>query len=174
MAMEKLLELQKKLITFKKDWLNPHFKSKYLTLDNLLDTILPACNELWILIRHEMKDQIVITTISVGKDSITSEFPITDLGSPQKVWSAITYAKRYNLWMLLNIVTDDDDDWNKASEKKIERKEFTQENYDRFEKEYKKHLEKYPDAKSMLKMLDVQYIVSDEYKTKITDFYSKL
>jgi hypothetical protein len=34
---------------------------------------------------------------------------------PQKAWSEITYWKRYNLWQLLNIQTDLDDDWNQAS-----------------------------------------------------------
>jgi len=42
--MKKLLEVQNQLITFKKDGTNPHFKSKYLTLDNLLEKLLPICN----------------------------------------------------------------------------------------------------------------------------------
>lgn len=171
--MEKLLEVQKKLLKFKKNWKANY--GKYITLDDLLDHLLPVCNDLDILVYHTMSDGKVITTVMSWKQSITSEFPITDLSSPQKVGASITYAKRYNLGQIFNIVTDDDtDDGNKVAEKKIERKEFWQKQYETFEKEYKKHLEKYPNAESMLKMLDTQYIVSDEYKKSITDFYSKL
>lgn len=171
--MLKLLEVQKKQLSFKKDWTNPHFKSKYLTLDNLLEWLLPICSELWILITHTMKDWILTTKVTDWKEETKSEFPIWDESNPQKIWSLITYWKRYNIGMIFNVVTDEDDDWNKASAK-IERKEFWQKQYETFEKEYKKHLEKYPTAESMLKMLDVQYIMSDEYKEKITEFYSKL
>lgn len=169
--MKKLLELQKKLITFKKDGTNPHFKSKYLTLDNLLDTILPECNELWLLVRHEMKNNIVVTTVSDDKDSITSEFPITDLSNPQKVWSAITYAKRYNLGMIFNIVTDDDDDWNKASEK--QKTEFTQTIFDKFKTEFRKYKDKYTTPDDFLSMLDTNYILNYKMIREVVKFYNE-
>lgn len=114
----KLLEIQKLLVKVKKWWVNPHFKSKYITLDWLLETIIPLCNERDILIRHATKDQEVVTTITDGSEEIVSSFPIGDISNPQKIGSAITYAKRYNLWQLFNIVTDEDDDGNKASESK--------------------------------------------------------
>jgi hypothetical protein len=47
-----------------------------------------------------------------------SEFPVI-ASDPQKIWGAITYGKRYNLWQLFNISTDEDDDWNNASESTI-------------------------------------------------------
>jgi hypothetical protein len=56
----------------------------------------------------------------------------------------------------------------------VQRKEFSEENYTKFESEYKKHIGKYPNAQSMLSMLDTQYVVSEEYKKKITDFYANL
>lgn len=170
--MKKLLELQKKLITFKKDGTNPHFKSKYLTLDNLLDTILPECNELWLLVRHEMKNNIVITTVSDDIYSITSEFPITDLSNPQKVWSAITYAKRYNLGMIFNIVTDDDDDWNKASEKSREKFVFWQEQLDNFKKDRRKHKDKLTTHTKAIEFIKTaNYTISDEISNLLKDFY---
>jgi len=175
--MKKLLEVQNQLITFKKDGTNPHFKSKYLTLDNLLEKLLPICNDLWLLIVHSMKDNMVTTTVISDKEEMSSSFPITDFTNPQKIWSAITYAKRYNLGMIFNVVTDDDDDGNKASDNHkplIERKEFTEANYTKFTEEYKKHIGKYPTAESMIKMLDTQYVVSEHYKTRITEFYKSL
>lgn len=174
--MQKLLEVQKKLLKFKKEWKANYWK--YITLDDLLDKLLPVCNELDILVYHSMKDWVVVTTVRDWKSSITSEFPVSDISSAQKVGASITYAKRYNLWQLFNIVTDDDtDDWNKVNDKPIppkQRVEFTEKQYDSFTKEYKKHLQKYPNAESMIKMLDVQYILSDDYKKKITEFYKKI
>lgn len=124
MLEEKLLEIQKLLVKVKKWWVNPHFKSKYITLDWLLDILIPLCNERDILIRHATENQEVVTTVAYikSKESSKSEylhsrFPVWDISNPQKIGSAITYAKRYNLWQLFNIVTDEDDDWEKASEK---------------------------------------------------------
>lgn len=180
--MKSLLEVQKKLLSFKKNWLNPHFKSKYLTLDNLLEWLLPICNDLWILITHTMKDWILTTKVSDDKETITSEFPIWGESNPQKIWSLLTYWKRYNIGLIFNVTTEEDDDWNKASQVKEnhkpipekERVKFENKHYDKFIQEYKKHLEKYPNAESMIKMLDVQYILNEEYKNKIVEFYKTI
>ena len=111
----KLLEIQKKLLKFGKDANNPFYKSKYLTLDHLLEKLLPVCNDAGILIWHYTDNNEVVTAISDGTDIMTSRFPIVNVTDPQKIGSCISYAKRYNLWQLFNIVTDDDDDGNKAS-----------------------------------------------------------
>ena len=52
------------------------------------------------------------------------------------------------------------------------RKQFSVSNYETFKKEYKKHIGKYPTAESMIKMLSVQYILSDNAKAKIIEFYN--
>lgn len=168
--MQKLLELQKLWLKFKKEWKANYWK--YITLDDLLDKLLPECNRLDILVYHNMVDWKVITTVWDWKTTLTSEFPISNMSSEQKIWASISYAKRYNLWQLFNIVTDDDtDDWNKVTDKKIVKKDFTQEMYEKFEKEHNKYVSNYPTSESMLKMLDTQYIISDEFKKKITEFY---
>tara|TARA_R110002049_G_scaffold69404_4_gene179851 strand:+ start:1859 stop:2383 length:525 start_codon:yes stop_codon:yes gene_type:complete len=66
------------------------------------------------------KDIFVITTIShiVDKDILRSKVPVlingNDKDNPQKMGSAITYAKRYGLQSLYGLASDDDA--NSASE----------------------------------------------------------
>lgn len=112
----KLFILQKAQIKLKKDADNPFFKSKYITLENILDTYEPLFIENNLLCLHYSKDNKLITEI-IDLDSsekVLSEFNIYNT-DPQKQGSEVTYWKRYNLWQLLNIQTDIDDDWNLAS-----------------------------------------------------------
>lgn len=172
--MKKLLEIQKKLITFQKDWLNPHFKSKYLTLDSLLEKLLPICNELDLLIYHHMQDNMVVTTVKDGDQFIQSSFPITDFTNPQKIGSAITYAKRYNLWQIFNIVTDDDDDGNKASEKTKQKYIFGIEQLEKFKNDRNKHKEKLITHEMAIKFIEsANYTISSEISTLLRKFYDE-
>jgi len=111
----KLLTIQKKELTFKKNAKNPYYNSSYLTLDELIKTLKPILNELKIVIIHKNNKRNVITEVidTESNEKIRSVFPIPDnITDPQKMGSAITYAKRYNLGELFNIVTDEDDDGN--------------------------------------------------------------
>lgn len=116
MIQERLLKLQKEWVALKKDASNPFFKSKYITLDNIIETYNPLLTELGIVCYHYTKDNKLTTTLFDIEDKtfIESEFNIYN-NDPQKQGSEITYWKRYNLWQLLNIQTDTDDDWNIAS-----------------------------------------------------------
>lgn len=169
--MQKLLEVQKKLLKFKKEWKANY--GKYITLDDLLDKLLPVCNELDILVYHSMVDWKVITTVRDWKNSLTSEFPVSDISSAQKVWASITYAKRYNLWQLFNIVTDDDtDDGNKI---KKEVQIFWLEQLEKFKKDWNKHKEKlttYTKAIQMIK--DANYTITEEISNLLKVFYDDL
>lgn len=118
----KIMEIQKLNLSVSKDSKNPFFKSNYVSLDNLVSTITPHLNERWLLIYHYSEDKN-INTVVADVDSweiIKSTFPMIDSNDPQKLWSCISYAKRYNLWQLFNIITDRDDDANIASDKKVE------------------------------------------------------
>jgi len=171
---QKLFEIKKLRITLTRD--TKAFNYKYATLDQIQEKINPLLEEHNLLVTHYINNNELCTKISNlddEKDFVISSIWLWDLLKAQDKWSAITYYRRYNLLSLFDLEVEDDDG-AKASWVKIVRKEFTQENYDRFEKEYKKHIPNYPTAESMLKMLDTQYIVSYEYKKSITDFYSKL
>lgn len=180
----KLLEIQKKLLTFWKDGANPHFKSKYLTLDHLLEKLLPVCNELDLLITHQTKDGNVVTIVTDGKDIIESFFPIGDTSNPQKIGSAITYAKRYNLGQIFNIVTDDDDDGNKASvqeDKKEENKtwftkpRFWKEQLDNMVKDVAKSPKKYQwlSLEELLARIDAKRYLWEDQRGFIEEFYNR-
>lgn len=115
---EKLFKLQG--LTFAKDASNPFFKSKYLTLDKLLKELNPILEKNNLLIFHYMKEGQVITRVTnldsaENEDFIESAFPVQQNIEPQKVGSAITYAKRYNIGQIFNIITDSDDDGNVSS-----------------------------------------------------------
>lgn len=119
--INKLFEIQQLNLSVKKDGKNPHFKNEYITLDKLISKLQPICNEQWLLIIHKTIDGQVITSIidtKSGEDA-SSYFPLWDTTNPQKVGSAITYAKRYNLCQIFNIISDRDDDANIASIKDV-------------------------------------------------------
>lgn len=174
----KLLEIQKQLLSFKKDGKNPHFKSSYLTLDSLLDKLLPVCNDLWVLIYHKTVDGNVVTVVTDGewKSSIESSFPIGDTSNPQKVWSAITYGKRYNLWQIFNIVTDDDDDGNKASVTVVAKDTtFGKENFTgKHLKSFVSALELWQwdkDLEETLTEIRKKYILSEDHQASVEEYH---
>lgn len=119
---QKLFAIQGMNLTFKKTENNPYFKSKYLPLDELQKTLAPALQEQGLLVLHRTDDNAVCTfvfNVDDPQEQLFSRFPLLPYLEPQKVGSAISYAKRYNLGQLFNIITDEDDDGNKASEKNI-------------------------------------------------------
>ena len=124
----KLLEIQKLHLEFEKDAKNPFFKSNYVSLDSIVSKLTPHLDKQWLLVTHYTTNGNIVTkVVDVAMDKwefcIESSFPLIQSTDPQKLWSCITYAKRYNLWQLFNIVTDRDDDGNEAS-KKVEKKEL--------------------------------------------------
>ena len=107
-----LLEIQQKRMKYHKNG-KAHY-GKYLNLEDLLDVLLPELNERGVLITHTVQDRELSTRITLGTEHVESFFPMPDLQDPQKLGSAITYAKRYNLASIFNIVSDKDDDGEKA------------------------------------------------------------
>lgn len=123
----KLLEIQKLHLSFEKDAKNPFFKSNYVSLDSIVEKLTPHLDKQWLLVYHFTESKQIVTEVVDTEDdsAVQSSFPLIDSNDPQKLWSCITYAKRYNLGQLFNIVTDRDDDGNEASE--IEKKEIKKE-----------------------------------------------
>lgn len=96
-----------------RDATNPHFRSRYVTLDHLLEASRPALAAHGLLLsQHLTASDTIITRISDGTDELTSEVRICSGGTqnPQQYGSAVTYARRYALTALLAISTDADDD----------------------------------------------------------------
>lgn len=119
---KKLFEIQKLGLTFTKNAENPFFHSKYLDLDKLNKGLMPTLNTKGMLLLHRTSDKCVVTEIIdvESGESISSLFPIPEsIIDPQKMGSVITYAKRYNIGQLFNIITDKDDDAEMVRDGKV-------------------------------------------------------
>lgn len=111
---------QAKFETVRKNGENPHFKSKYATLDEVWETVRAAVNEAGLIVfctietTAEGKKELTTHVAEIGSgEEICCSFPIVSQATtPQAVGSAMTYARRYTLTALLEIVTGDgaDDD----------------------------------------------------------------
>lgn len=103
-----------------KDKSNSFFKTSYATLDNIVNCVQPALLAEGVRIENRCEvlgDVFVLHTslvvIETGVREV-STIPIA-IGKPQDQGGAITYARRYNLTALLNLLTEDDDDGNQSS-----------------------------------------------------------
>jgi ERF superfamily len=103
-----------------KNKINPHFKSKYATLDEILEAIAPAllANNLLLIQPTFVKDNLtVLKTILIHAESgeqLESELTIPAIADPQKLGAAMTYYRRFSICSLLAIAPDDDDDGTTA------------------------------------------------------------
>jgi hypothetical protein len=117
---KKLLEFQKKGITLKKDGVNPHFRSSYVTLNEVLDKVKGPLNEAGVVIvQSPGADGLSTRLIDTEDDTQIESFtPFVNPADMQKLGGAITYARRYALISMLGL-EDEDDDGNKASGKGV-------------------------------------------------------
>src|SRR3989344_5406416 len=115
----KLLEFQMENITITKDGINPHFKSSYSTVNEVLSKVRKPLNDLGILIlQTPEKEGLRTQLIDTEDDSEVSCFmPYVEISTAQKLGSCNTYNRRYSLVTLLGL-EDEDDDGNVASERK--------------------------------------------------------
>lgn len=116
MIHKKLLEFQKLTVVLKKKGENPHFRSKYVPLNEVLEKIKPHLNRMNILILQiPLKDSLHTKLIDTEDDSFVESFmPYVEVTTAQKLGSNNTYNRRYSLVTLLNL-EDEDDDGNEAS-----------------------------------------------------------
>lgn len=117
-----LVAFQEDVKRIDKDGVNPHFRSTYTTLDNMIDETKP------ILQKHGLTvmqfpggdgERVTIRTLILHQSGewIESE-PLTlrpTKQDPQGVGSAITYGRRYSYAAALSLALGDDDDGNAAS-----------------------------------------------------------
>jgi hypothetical protein len=117
-----LVEVQRELAPISKDSVNPHFKTKYASLDKLTEIVRPILCKHDIAIMQGGAEQddkgVTVETKLLHSSgewiSGTYRLPM-EKTNPQGAGSAITYARRYGLGSILALTTDDDDDANEAS-----------------------------------------------------------
>jgi hypothetical protein len=108
------------LVQPKKDGVNPHYKSKYATLDSVVAAIDDAAEKanLTYVQMTDYRDGafVLITTIMhTSGESISGSYVLPSTGKPQEIGSALTYARRYALSAAFGVVADEDDDGNSAA-----------------------------------------------------------
>lgn len=106
-----------------KDATNPHFKSKFASLANVREVVVPAFAKhglavLMPLVTVDGGVGVIPTIIHESGESLT--LPTFSLPAakqdPQGFGSAATYVRRYAWMAVAGVVGDDDDDGNAATE----------------------------------------------------------
>jgi hypothetical protein len=114
-----LLEVQKEAPALQRDGLNPHFKSQYVTLETVMQTVLPILNRHGIVLSQSTDDEDNLITMLIDAETGNGTESTMKLrvakDDPQGYGSAMTYARRYAIMGMLGLVADADDDGNAAS-----------------------------------------------------------
>jgi hypothetical protein len=108
---DKLFEFQKLNITIKRDGSNPHFKSKYSTLNEVLDKVRKPLNELGVLIIFTPNENGMLTTLRhvASGTEVVGYSKYVGISKAQDVLSCNTYYCRGTLQSMLGLEADDDD-----------------------------------------------------------------
>jgi len=115
-----LVEATKEFDKVTKNADNPFYKSRYSTLDHLIECTKSALLKHGIIITQDgMMPEVGQTTVTTKIAHVSGEWIETSVTLPntkngksdaQTVGSAITYGRRYALSAALNIASEDDDD----------------------------------------------------------------
>lgn len=108
---KKLIAFQKLNISILKDGKNPHFKSSYSTLNEVLDKVKKPLNDLGILILFTPEaDGLRTTLYDIETDQkIESFMKYVGVANAQGILSCNTYFRRGSLVALLGLESEDDD-----------------------------------------------------------------
>lgn len=121
--MTALLAVQAAAPTLPKDAINPHFRSRFTPLDTIVEIVGP------LLAKHGLVWTTLPGSDDAGKpildyrlihastgETLDGRMPLfLSKEDAQGFGSALTYARRYSITAVLNLVADDDDDGNAAS-----------------------------------------------------------
>ena len=67
--LEKINTVQKKL-SVKKDWTNPFYKSKYITLDEIMTKLQPLLDEQWLMVYNYNTEWWVKTIVTDYSENV--------------------------------------------------------------------------------------------------------
>jgi hypothetical protein len=106
-----------------KDSINPHFRNKYASLGAITEATRPVLAKHGLAYTQGMAIvdgvQVMFTRIihQSGQWMEDGGYALNPTkNDPQGMGSAVTYARRYTIGSTLGIITEDDDDGNRASE----------------------------------------------------------
>lgn len=105
-----------------KNAINPHFGNRYISLESLMEQVLPILQENDLLLTQAPTEidggpalLTRFTHVPSGESAEATMPLILDRQNAQGFGSALTYARRYALMAWLSLVADEDDDANSAS-----------------------------------------------------------
>ena len=121
---EALVAFQAEAPTLTKDATNPHFRSRFVSLDAIVETVRP------LLAKHGLAWSTLPCFGPNGEPALRYQLLHAPTGEalsdtmplllakqdPQGQGSALTYGRRYSISAVLNLVADEDDDGQKATE----------------------------------------------------------
>jgi hypothetical protein len=118
-----LVKAQGELNAVSKDGNNPHFRSKYATLQNIVESTRDTLRKHGLAVVQTFGEtdgtyiNLITTLLHESGEYISGTFTMRpSKADPQGLGSATTYARRYALSAVLGIVTDEDDDGNASSQ----------------------------------------------------------
>ncbi len=167
--LEKINTVQKKL-SVKKDWTNPFYKSKYITLDEIMTKLQPLLDEQWLMVYNYNTEWWVKTIVTDYSENVYSEFRISWVTDPQAMWKVITYWRRYNLVSIFNILADEDDDAQSFYETKTKytKRIFWMKDFENVKAKKDKY-----SYEEMMKMIEDNYSIDTEMEEKVMELYWK-
>lgn len=113
-----MMVFQEKVGTVPRNGTNPHFKSKFATLDDIVATIKAPMKEAKLSYVQMPSGENCLVTVLMHDSGEFMESTVKMKPSkddPQGQGSAITYMRRYSLSAMLGLATEEDDDGNGAS-----------------------------------------------------------
>ena len=123
----KIANIARQGITCIKNAANPYFNSKYADLATVVAALNEPLKEEGLGYRFSIESKELETNalwsvcmwvvdMETSDEKLVASFPITTT-DPQKFGSCVTYAKRYMLTTVFNVIAEEDDDGNAASAK---------------------------------------------------------
>ena len=126
---EALVAAQLEMPAVAKDSTNPHFRTRFVSLDHLIAETRPVLN------RHGLSIQQFPGISDLGQPTLVTVFrhvsgerleyaaPLyLSASTMQGLGAALTYARRYAWAAALGVASDDDDDGNQASARRRRRR----------------------------------------------------
>lgn len=120
-----LTKAQGEMPAVPKDSTNPHFKSKFASLDGIVERTKPVLAKHGLAIVQGTSGESAPGSVTVEMMLLHSsgEYLLSNVvmplakNDPQGVGSAITYGRRYLIAAMLSLAADEDDDGNASSHK---------------------------------------------------------
>ena len=113
--MQSFIKAQSEIHNARLDSNNPHFKSKYASLEAVLDAVKPTLNKYGMAVTQPLVEEngklfVLTKVIHESGEFIESKTPVMfEKQTAQSMGSGISYARRYSLAALVCIGADDDD-----------------------------------------------------------------